>query len=62
MAFVTVFCPLTTTGAGELVLQAAGERLVVLCKTKFVAVVGQERTTCLPANAILKSGDCARAG
>ena len=37
MGLVTVFCPLTTTGAGEFVFQTAGEaRFVVDCKVNPV--------------------------
>jgi hypothetical protein len=32
MGLVTVFCPLTTTGAGELVVQTPESRFVVDCK------------------------------
>ena len=33
MGLVTVFCPLTTIGAGELVVQTTGKtRFVVACK------------------------------
>ena len=43
---VTVFCPLTTTGPGELVLQSAGEtRIVVDCKVNPVASVGHVKMT-----------------
>jgi hypothetical protein len=43
---VTVFWPLTTTGAGELVVQTPGEpRFVVDCKMKPVALTGHVKTT-----------------
>src|SRR5215831_17690250 len=42
MGLVTAYCPLTTTGAGRLVVQAAGAaRFVVDCKVKPVALVDQ---------------------
>src|SRR5438477_12628378 len=45
MGLVTVFWPAITTGAGELVTQAAGEtRLVVDCKVNPAALVGQVKT------------------
>jgi hypothetical protein len=41
MGLVTAFWPLTTTGAGELVIQTAGEtRFVVDCKMNPAALVG----------------------
>jgi hypothetical protein len=41
MGLVTVFCPLTTTGAGELAVQTAeGPRLVVDCRVKPVELDG----------------------
>ena len=43
---VTAFCPLTTTGAGETVVQTAGEtRFVVDCKVNPVALVGHVKIT-----------------
>ena len=49
MRLVTVFCPLTTTGAGELVVQTADEpRLVVDCRVKPVALVGHVKMTLAP--------------
>jgi len=46
MGLVTVFCPLTMTGAGELAVQTADEpRLVVDCKVKPVEFVGQVKMT-----------------
>jgi len=49
MGLVTVFCPLMTMGAGELVLQLAGEiRFVVDSKVKPVALVGHATTTLAP--------------
>ena len=49
MRLVTVFCPLTTTGAGELVVQTGGEtRLVVDCKMNPAALVGHVNTTLAP--------------
>ena len=50
MGFVTVFCPLTTNGAGETALQATGEtRFVVDCNVKPASLVGHVRTTLVPA-------------
>ena len=50
MKLVTVFCPLTTTGAGEFVAQTGERRFVVDCKVKPVKLVGHVRTTyCLAA-------------
>ena len=49
MGLVTVFCPLTTTGAGELVVQTAAEpRFVVDCRVKPASLAGQLRTTLDP--------------
>ena len=46
MEFVTVFCPLMTTGAGELVAQIAGEiRFVVDCKVYPAASAGHVKIT-----------------
>ena len=57
MGLVTAFCPLTTTGAGETVVQTAGEtRFVVDCKVNPAALVGQEMTTVLPEREIWTSG------
>ena len=43
---VTVYCPLTTTGAGELLVHTADEpRFVVDCKVKPVALVGHVKIT-----------------
>jgi len=45
MLFVTVFCPLTTTGALETVVQTVGAaRLVVNCKVKLGMLVGHAKT------------------
>ena len=44
MGLVTVFWPLTMTGAGETVVQVADEkRFVVDCKVNLVAWDGQNR-------------------
>src|SRR5665213_2450265 len=49
MELVTMFCPLTTTGAGELVTQAAvGAKFVVDCNVKPVALVGHVKNTLAP--------------
>ena len=49
MVLVTVFWPLTTTGAGEFVIQPAGEsRFVVDCKVNPVALVGHFTITFAP--------------
>ncbi len=45
MGSVTVFWPLTMTGAGETVAQTAGETLVVDCRVKPVALVGHVKYT-----------------
>ena len=56
--FVTVFWPLTTTGAGELVVQAAGTiRFVVDCRVKPVALVGQVKMTLVWEGIIDSCGD-----
>ena len=50
-----MFCPLTTTGAGELVAQTADEpRLVVDCRVKPVALVGHVKTTLGPEGIIVR--------
>ena len=43
MELVTVYCPFTTIGAGELVLQA-DKRLEVDCKVNPAALVGHLKT------------------
>ena len=49
MGLVTANCPLMTTGAVELVFQAAAEaRLVVDSKVKPVALVGHVKITLAP--------------
>ena len=54
---MTVFCPLTTTGAGELVVQNAdGPRFVVDSRVKPVKLVGQVRTTFGQAGVIASWG------
>ena len=56
MAFVTVFCPLATTGAGETLAQTGGDtKFVVDCKVKLVALVGHVKTTLAPENVMVKS-------
>ena len=57
IGLVTVFWPLTTTGAGRLVVQTAeGLRFVVDCKVKPVAVVDQDRRTFWPDGVIVNGG------
>ena len=52
-----MFCPLTTTGAGELVVQTAdGPRLVVDCSVKPVALVGHVKITPGPERIIVSCG------
>ena len=54
IGLVIVFCPLTTTGAGRLVVQLAdGPRLVADCKVNPVALVGQVKTTFGPEEIIV---------
>ena len=54
---VTMFCPLTTTGAGELVLQSMGEtRFVVDCKINPVALVAHVKITFTPERIIASCG------
>ena len=49
MGLVTVFCPLTTTGAGEFVIQAADEaRFVVDSKVNPVALAGHVKMKLFP--------------
>ena len=49
MGLVTVFWPLTRTGAGELVVQIADEpRFVVDCKVNPAALVGHVGMTYAP--------------
>src|SRR5579863_1292848 len=55
MGLVTAFCPLTTAGAVETGLQAAGgTRFVVDCKLKPVALVGHVKIK-LAAEAVILS-------
>ena len=57
MRLVTVFCPLTTTGAGELVVQTADEtRFVVDCKVKPAALVGHVKIILAPARIVVSCG------
>ena len=49
MGLVTAFCPLTRTGPGETVIQAAVETWFVLdCKVKPGALVGHVKMTFAP--------------
>ena len=51
---VTVFCPLTTTGPGETVVQIAAEtRFVVDCKVNPAALVGHVKITFAPEGIIV---------
>ena len=55
---VTLFCPLTTTGAGEAVIQIACEaRFVVDCKVNSVALVGQVKITFAPEGITVSCGN-----
>src|SRR2546425_2224200 len=57
MGLVTVSCPLTTTGGGELVVQTAGEtRFVVDCKRNPAASVGHVKITFAPEGIIVSCG------
>src|SRR5664279_2196601 len=57
MGLVTVYWPLTTTGAVELVLQTTkGTRLVVDSKVKPVAFVVHVKTTLVPAGVMFSCG------
>ena len=50
-----MFCPLTMTGAGELVVQTADElRSVADCRVKPVALVGHVRITLAPEGIIVR--------
>ena len=54
---VTTFCPPTTTGDGETVLQTAAEpRFGEDCKVYPVAFVGQLKTILVPGLLIPRSG------
>jgi len=53
MIFVIVYCPLTTTGAGETVVHPVGaKRFVVDCKINAALLVGHAKTiefdACMP--------------
>jgi hypothetical protein len=57
MGLVTVFWPLTTTGAGELVVQIADEaRFVVDCKANPMALAGHVKITFAPEVMIVSCG------
>src|ERR1035437_8420771 len=61
MGLVTAFCPLTTTGAGELVIQTAGEtRFVVDCKVNPVSLVGHVKITLAPEGIMVSCGGMKR--
>ena len=54
---VTAFCPLTTVGPGETVLQTAGEtRFVVDCKVNPAASVGHVKITFVPEGVMVSCG------
>ena len=57
MGLVTVFSQLTTTGAGELVVQNADEpRFAVDCRVKPVVFVGHVKMTFVPEGRIVSCG------
>src|SRR5437773_2107295 len=56
MGLVTAFCPLMTTGAGELVFQSGGERFEVDCKVNPMALVGHVRIIFAPEGMIVSCG------
>src|ERR1019366_5188029 len=57
MGLVTAYCPLTTTGAGELVVQTADEpRFVVDCRVNPVALVGHVKITLAPEGMMVSCG------
>ena len=57
MGLVTAFCPLTTTGAGGLVLQTMGEtRFVVNCKVNSMPLVGHAKITLAPEGVMVSCG------
>ena len=54
---VTVFCPLTTTGCVETLVQTAGERrLVVDWRARPAALVGHVKITSAPKGIIVSGG------
>src|SRR5260221_9445588 len=56
MGFVAVSCPLTTTGAGELVVQTGETRFVVDCNVNPTALVGHVKMTFAPEGMIVSCG------
>ena len=57
MGLVSVFCPLTITGAGELVAHTAGElRFVVDCKVNPTALVGHVKIIFVPEGITVSCG------
>ncbi len=61
MRLVTVFCPLTTTGVGEFVVQTTGEiKFVVDCKVYPMALVGHFRITFAPEKSRVAVGRVGR--
>ncbi len=56
-ALVTVFLPLTMTGAGETLLQTEGEaKFVVDCNVNPTALVGHVKTTFEPEEMMINCG------
>ena len=54
---VTTFCPLTTTGPGETLLQTTDEtRFVVDCKVNPAILVGHIKTTFVPEDFMISAG------
>ena len=61
IGLVTAFCPLTTIGPGETVLQTAGEtKFVVDCKVNPAALVGHVEITLAPEGIIVSCGGMKR--
>ena len=62
MGLVTVYCPLTMTGTGKLVFQAAGERFVVDSKVNPITVFVHVNTTFVPERKMLNCGGVGGSG
>ncbi len=63
VGLVTVFCPFTTTGAGETIVHRIGEaRFVVDFKVKPGELVGQRKTTVVPEGVMDSEGGVGGAG
>ena len=56
IGLVTVNCPLTMTGVGELVVQTGERRFVVDCKLKPVGTAGQVKIMLKPESPIDSAG------